>query len=1101
MVPPKSEVLSNRLTELREELEDLWKGTEEPCIQSFCNSRQIGNQPSLVGELLLCDQRNRWRRFATAKVEIQRFADGKTKSEVDSTIESKRPRVEHYLRQFRQLPNDTVNRLILQEYEIRLQIGEQPLGGEYESRFPEHAAGLQESFQGISDDIHPPGPTDMDQWATMHGQIDHAANESKVTYQGANAATNDLETIVGAASAPEKSGRRAGSALKTGDQFGDYLLLGEIGRGGMGVVFRAIQKSLNREVAVKMILAGSLAGTEHVTRFKSEATAAAKLDHPNIVHVFEVGKVEDQHFYSMAYVPGESLEGKLRDGPLPPRESAEIVAKVAMALDYAHRNGIVHRDIKPANIILDDKSEPRITDFGLAKRLVGGDDITATNAVLGTPSYMSPEQAGGDAANTGPSADVYSLGATLYCLLTGKPPFRADNAWETMRQVRQTEAISPRTLNHAIPKDLDTICLKCIEKEPLKRMSAAELASDLERFLRNEPIKSRPISSLTRGFRWCHRNPILSSLFTLVVVSLLVGTVVSTKFAILAQSRAKTADQTALFLTSLFRGSESLSFTGAVIGTGDVGNAATTAKELLDRGAQRVQTQLKDEPLLAAQLMQTIGEVYQSMGLPKEAASQLQGALDRRKELLGERDPLTTESMHHLAWALHSSGSNDEAIEVFEETVKLRKAIFGLMHPDTASSLMMFGLALANASDYDRAETNFETVIDIWQRLPGDNRQSQSLAWAGIASVQLARGEEKAAIGSIEEVHRLVGEGDKASFVDLVFDYQTAEQMMLEGNEKDATPLFENVLESLEDLVGEDHLMCAWVATSLAECLSAQSRNEEAHAVATRAQTIMRSRLRPTQIKYVYADRLIGTIACRTGDYETAEETARFCLDHAERYLVDKPYQIAQAKGDLAFALIAQQKYSEALPFARQALQSFSQPYRTDNEKDIGIERTRRARVFNAQSVVICLIQAADFEEALAIATETRKLTQEFSVSEDYLHDLDVAYTAALLHLGRSTEAESYVEAICAEPNSSDLSRLLLGMSSILSGNLESGKTILGELQSADFDRFTMGRLLAPRTRNLLDGLHLQFPDPDDRESVRKICESLKSSVTPSPGK
>jgi WD40 repeat protein len=304
--------------------------------------------------------------------------------------------------------------------------------------------------------------------------------------------------------------------------FGDYELVEPIARGGMGVVYRAVQKKLNRTVALKMIVAGQLASEEAVRRFHAEAEAAAQLDHPGIVPIFEVGEQEGQHFFSMGLVEGGSLAGRLRDaGPLPPAEAARLVQKIALAVAYAHGKGIVHRDLKPANVLLDRDGQPRVTDFGLAKRLEGEAGLTGTGQVMGTPGYMPPEQARSD-KDVGPAADVYALGAILYCLLTGRPPFQAAGVMETLRQVLEQEPVSPRQLNAAVGRDLETICLKCLQKEPAGRYNGARaLADDLGRFLAGEPILARPISAWERGWRWVKRRPATAGLGLMSGVAIL----------------------------------------------------------------------------------------------------------------------------------------------------------------------------------------------------------------------------------------------------------------------------------------------------------------------------------------------------------------------------------------------------------------------------------------------------------------------------------------------------------------------------------------------------------------------------------------------------
>jgi serine/threonine protein kinase/Flp pilus assembly protein TadD len=307
---------------------------------------------------------------------------------------------------------------------------------------------------------------------------------------------------------------------KIPSEFGDYEFLEEVGRGGQGVVYRARQKSLNRTVALKVIALGSWATETHLKRFRREAEAAASLEHPNIVPIHEVGERDGQCYFSMKFIEGGQLDEVISQTPMPIRQAAELVAKVARTVHYAHEHGILHRDIKPGNILLDANGDPHLTDFGLARLLDTKSSVTRTIDVLGTPSYMAPEQAAGETAKLGKATDVYGLGAVLCQLLTGQPPFAGGTTYETIRLLRDTEPRQPRLLNPKVDRDLSTICLKCLEKDPKRRYpSALALAEDLEHWLRHEPIVARHTGIFTRGRKWVRRNP-SSALFAAALIAL-----------------------------------------------------------------------------------------------------------------------------------------------------------------------------------------------------------------------------------------------------------------------------------------------------------------------------------------------------------------------------------------------------------------------------------------------------------------------------------------------------------------------------------------------------------------------------------------------------
>jgi len=311
---------------------------------------------------------------------------------------------------------------------------------------------------------------------------------------------------------------RVARSAKMLRDFGDYELLEEIGRGGQGIVYRARQKSLNRTVALKVIGLGQWATEAHLKRFRREAEAAASLNHPSIVPIHEVGERDGCCYFSMNFVEGGQLDQVVRDSPMSAREAAELIAKVARTVHYAHEHGILHRDIKPGNILLDQNGEPHLTDFGLARLVETESTITRTKEVLGTPSYRAPEQAVGETGKLTSATDVYGLGAVLYQLLTGQPPFAGGTTYETIRLLLDKEPRPPRSLNPKVDRDLSTICLKCLEKDPQRRYSSAlGLAEDLEHWLKYEPIQAKPSGFFIHTRKWVRRNPSTAMLLSLLV--------------------------------------------------------------------------------------------------------------------------------------------------------------------------------------------------------------------------------------------------------------------------------------------------------------------------------------------------------------------------------------------------------------------------------------------------------------------------------------------------------------------------------------------------------------------------------------------------------
>jgi WD40 repeat protein/tRNA A-37 threonylcarbamoyl transferase component Bud32 len=432
-----------------------------------------------------------------------------------------RPRIEDYLAEADPaLRPALLEELLRVELELRRRAGEDPTAEEYRGRFPERTATVDAVFASVASGSAGTEPTT----AHREGRAD---------------------------SAPAQE---AGTRVR---YFGDYELIRELGRGGMGVVYKARQISLNRLVALKMIRSAALASADEQRRFQNEAEAIALLDHPHIVPILEVGCHEGQRYFSMKLIGGPSLDNKLADFSADPRASARLLKTAAEAVHHAHQRGILHRDLKPANIVLDDRGEPFVTDFGLAKRVEGDSELTHSGAILGTPAYVAPEQASGRRGAVTTASDVYGLGAILYATLTGRAPFGGESAEETLAQVRESLPTPPTRLRPQVPRDLEVICLKCLEKDPAQRYAFAhQLADDLGRYLRGEPIQARSVGKVQRTLMWCRRNPWLAGALGSTAAVLLALVVVLWLYA--ARERAARVDALQTSHADLHRTADSL---------------------------------------------------------------------------------------------------------------------------------------------------------------------------------------------------------------------------------------------------------------------------------------------------------------------------------------------------------------------------------------------------------------------------------------------------------------------------------------------------------------------------------------------------------------
>lgn len=558
-------------------------------------------------------------------------------------------------------------------------------------------------------------------------------------------------------------------------EFGDYELLEKLGEGGMGVVYRARQRGADRIVALKVIHIKHVGSHNESTRakalerFRIEAQAAARLEHENIVPVYDVGEIGEQLYFSMRLVEGPSLNEVVRSQPLEGRRAAAYLLGAARGVAEAHRLGILHRDVKPHNIMLDQRSDrPLVADFGLAKVVEADDQVTRTGEVIGTPSYMPPEQIS-SASAVDQRADIYALGATLYHLLIGRPPFQAANTLATMRQVLYQEPVAPRQLNAAIDRDLDTICVKCLQKEPARRYQTAdELAADLQRYLEGRPIEARPIGRLERAVRWSRRNPLAAAL-TLLSIVLAVGVFASVIVGYRATAAA--LDRAELNLAVARQSIDAFYTDVSEVDLEDAPGMQPFKEQLLTRSLAYYE-QLLDENQdegLSADLAGNhfrVGAILDQLGRTAEAAEHFNDARDIQSQLLAaDRDNrqlqiALSDSWNELGRLAHRRGDLVEADKSFREAEALREKLVQA-EPDNiefarklANIRMNLGLLAVRNGDFATARALYDSAQESRQSLlesVGDQRQAQDRVEGDAGDELRAKLLEDLAKGSFNE--------------------------------------------------------------------------------------------------------------------------------------------------------------------------------------------------------------------------------------------------------------------------------------------------------------------------------------------------------------
>jgi tetratricopeptide (TPR) repeat protein len=640
---------------------------------------------------------------------------------------------------------------------------------------------------------------------------------------------------------PDANGKGNGNGNGHGNQpptldlgrLGDYKLLSEIARGGMGIVYRARQIGSDHEVALKAVWGGQTGGELLTQRFLVEVEATAELDHPNIVPVYGSGEQDGWHYFTMKLIEGESVADLMarEQKPMSPRVAAGMIAKVARAVQYAHERGILHRDLKPSNLLLDRAGHVYLTDFGLAKLTDESSEITRSWAVLGTPSYMPPEQAAGQMKHLTTVADVYGLGAVLYELLTGNAPFRGATPISTLRMVMEDEPQRPSLLNPQVESSLETICLKCLEKDAKDRYgSAAALADDLDRWLGHKSIKARPLDTAERIIKWARRRPAMAAMFGIIVLTALVGFAgvlwqwnqavearrVSDAHRLQAEAARKEAEAANAQTKKALEQSEEQRQMAEAVGNFMVDAFRSSdpsfngrdykVSEMLDQSLEKLHNGFKGSPMVKGALLNAQGQTYLGLGLSDRSISVAGEAVQLRQSVLGPDHRDTLLSVNNLALANLAAGRYQEALSMLEDLVPRLTSRFGPDNPNTLAAMNGLAETYHALGRVDETVRLHETGFRLRKAKWGLNNFDTVTSMVNLGNAYKDAGRLAEGLPLLEEALKLrkstLGADNPAtlsSITGLGVAYQVA------GRFDDALPLLKESLERRREKLGPQH--------------------------------------------------------------------------------------------------------------------------------------------------------------------------------------------------------------------------------------------------------------------------------------------------------
>jgi tetratricopeptide (TPR) repeat protein len=840
---------------------------------------------------------------------------------------------EEFLRRYPALQGEPAYALELVYHEklLRRELGEQPALEEYLQRFPQFTTQLRALFE-------------VDSWLSASALGPSAAVSTPLSPAATPVERDDqvppLPCIPG------------------------YEILGRLGRGGVGVVYKALHERLHRVVALKMLLVAAHADAAQVARFRSEAEAQARVQHPNIVQIFEVGEADGWPYLALELVEAGTLAGRLSGTPQPARWAAELVETLAWAMQHAHERGLVHRDLKPANVLLSADGTAKISDFGLAKRVQeGAGSPTQSGEILGTPAYMAPEQAAGEITKVGPAADVYALGAILYELLTGRPPFVGANALETLLQVRQQEPVSPRRLLPSIPRDLETITLMCLRKEPARRYASAEaLADDLKRFLNGESIVARHVGIVERGVKWARRRPATAALVGVIAMLLFAGPVGGVWYA--ARERDRANKESALRQKAEQaeeQAKHSAEDTSAVLDfvqthvlaagrpesqAGGLG-VKTTIREAVDAAEPKIAGAFHDRPLVEAAVRHTLGYTYTYLRESEAAMAQHQRVLELRSKYLGPDHPDTLISMNNLAVAYVTAGQPRKAVPLLEQTLAKKKELLGPDHLETLNGMNNLALAYKKAGELDKAVPLFEQALAKQKEKLGPDDRYTLITMNNLAAA-----------------YKDVGQLDKA------------------------LPLLEETLAKKEEQLGLEHPSTLEGMSSLAAAYKDVGQLDKAVPLFERTLAMRQKKLGPHHPHTLVSMNNLATAYWQVGQLDQAVRLLEEALaKQKEKLGLDHPDTL-RSMNNLAMAYSDAHQHRQAVLLLEEAL--------AKHKEKLGLDHP--ATLENMNNLAMAYLDADQRDEAVRLLEKTLAMRQK-KLGPDHPGTLGTMNSLAVAHL------------------------------------------------------------------------------------------------------